>query len=138
MAVPIHTLSECVQCRRQLGFPSSRRGGRQSRCRDRTKSCSKGGSKQPPGIAAAAAHAAGRPAPAGPTQVPRPGQASLPTFSDSSADGWFLFKRAYIVCCRINNWDDLHSRRQLLLALKDGALAKIANLQPTPDPLPDN
>jgi hypothetical protein len=24
------------------------------------------------------------------------------------------------------------------LALKDGALAKIANLQPTPDPLPDN
>jgi hypothetical protein len=40
--------------------------------------------------------------------------------------------------CQINNWDDLQSRRQLLLALKDGALAKIANLQPTPDPLPDN
>jgi hypothetical protein len=87
---------------------------------------------QPPGIAAAA-HAAGLPAPAGPAQVPRPGQASLPTFSDSSADGWFLFRRAYTVCCQINNWDDLRSRRQLLLALKDGTLA---NLQPTPDPLP--
>jgi hypothetical protein len=62
---------------------------------------------QPPGIAAAAAHAAGLPAPPGARQVPRPGQASLPTFSDSSADGWFLFRRAYIVCCQINNWDDL-------------------------------
>jgi hypothetical protein len=92
---------------------------------------------QPPGIAAAAAaHAAGLPVPPGATQVPRPGQASLPTFSDCSADGWFLFRRAYTVCCQINNWDDLRSRRQLLLALKDGALAKIANLQPTPDPLP--
>jgi hypothetical protein len=40
------------------------------------------------------------------------------------------------VCYQINNWDDLRSRRQLLLALKDGTLAKIANLQPTPDPLP--
>jgi hypothetical protein len=94
---------------------------------------------QPPGIAtAAAAHAAGLPAPQGAAQVPRPGQASLPTFSDCSADGWFLFRRAYTVCCQINNWDDLRSRRQLLLALKDGALAKIANLQPTPDPLPAN
>jgi hypothetical protein len=92
---------------------------------------------QPPGIAAAAsANAAGLPAPQGAAQVPRPGQASLPTFSDCSADGWFLFRRAYMVCCQINNWDDLRSRRQLLLALKDGALAKIANLQPTPDPLP--
>jgi hypothetical protein len=37
----------------------------------------------------------------------------------------------------MNNWDDLRARRQLLLlALKDGALAKIANLQPVPDPLP--
>jgi hypothetical protein len=89
---------------------------------------------QPPGIAAAAAHATGLPSPQGATQVPRPGQASLPTFSDCSADGWFLFRRAYTVCCQINNWDDLRSRRQLLLALKDGALAKIANLQPTPDP----
>jgi hypothetical protein len=52
--------------------------------------------------------------------------------------GGFLYKRAYTVCCKINNWDDLRSRRQLLLALKDGALAKIANLQPTPNPLPDN
>jgi hypothetical protein len=93
---------------------------------------------QPPGIAAAAAHTAGLPAPQGAAQVPRPGQASLPTFSDCSADGWFLFRRAYIVCCQINNWDDLQSRRQLLLALKDSALAKIANLQPTPDPLSDN
>jgi hypothetical protein len=94
---------------------------------------------QPPGIAAAAAaQAAGLPAPPGAAQIPRPGQASLPTFSDSSADGWFLFRRAYTVCCQINNWDDLRSRRQLLLALKDGALAKIANLQPTPDPLPNN
>jgi hypothetical protein len=92
---------------------------------------------QPPGIAAVA-HAAGLPAPAGPAQVPRPGQASLPTFSDSSADGWFLFRRAYNVCCQINNEDNLRSRRQLLLALKDGALAKITNLQPTPDPLLDN
>jgi hypothetical protein len=92
---------------------------------------------QPPGIAAAvAAHAARLPAPQGAAQVPRPGQASLPTFSDCSADGWFLFRRAYTVCCQINNWDDLRSRRQLLLALKDGALAKIANLQPTPDLLP--
>jgi hypothetical protein len=90
---------------------------------------------QPPGIAAAA-HAAGLPAPPGAAQVPRPGQASLPTFSDCSADGWFPFRRAYTVCCQINNWDDLRSTRQLLLALKDGALAKIANLQPTPDPLP--
>jgi hypothetical protein len=90
---------------------------------------------QPPGIAAAA-QAAGLPAPRGNPQVPRPGQASLPTFSDCSADGWFLFRRAYTVCCQINNWDDLRSRRQLLLALKDGALAKIANLQPNPDPLP--
>jgi hypothetical protein len=92
---------------------------------------------QPPGIAAAAAAAAaaGLPAPQGNPQVPRPGQASLPTFSDCSADGWFIFRRAYTVCCQINNWDDLHSRRQLLLALKDGALAKIANLQPNPDPL---
>jgi hypothetical protein len=57
-------------------------------------------------------------------------------FSDCSEDGWFLFRRAYAVCCQINNWDDLRSRRELLLALKDGALAKIANLQPTPDPLP--
>jgi hypothetical protein len=86
--------------------------------------------------AAAAAVAAGLPAPQRNLQVPRPGQASLPTFSDSSADGWFLFRRAYTVCCQINNWDDLRSRRQLLLALKDGALAKIANLQPTPDPEP--
>jgi hypothetical protein len=76
---------------------------------------------QPPGIAAAAALAAGLPAPPGPAQVPRPGQASLPTFSDSCADGWFLFRRAYTVCCQINNWDDLRSRRQLLSALKDGA-----------------
>jgi hypothetical protein len=92
---------------------------------------------QPPGIAAAApAYAAGLPAPQGAAKVPRPGQASLPTFSDCSADGWFLFRRAYTVCCQINNWDDLRSRRQLLLALKDGALAKIANLQPIPDPLP--
>jgi hypothetical protein len=69
---------------------------------------------QPPGIAAAvAAHAARLPAPQGAAQVPRPGQASLPTFSDCSADGWFLFRRAYTVCCQINNWDD--SRRQLLL-----------------------
>jgi hypothetical protein len=83
---------------------------------------------QPPGIAAtAAAHAAGIPAPPGPAQVPRPDQASLPTFSDSSADGWFLFRRAYTVCCQINNWDDLRSRRQLLFALKDGALAKTAS-----------
>jgi hypothetical protein len=74
----------------------------------------------PPGIAAAA-HATSLPAPAGPAQVPRHGQASLPTFSDSSADGWFLFRRAYTVCCQINNWDDLRSRRQLLLALKDSA-----------------
>jgi hypothetical protein len=43
---------------------------------------------------------------------------------------------AYTVGCQINNWDDLRSRRQLLLALKYGALAKIANLQPTPDLLP--
>jgi hypothetical protein len=93
---------------------------------------------QPHGIAAAAAHAAGLPAPQGAAQVLRPGQASLPTFSDCSADWWFLFRRVYTVCCQINNWDDLRSRRQLLLALKDGALAKIANLQPTPDPLPDN
>jgi hypothetical protein len=66
---------------------------------------------QPPGIAtaAAAAHAAGLPAPQGAAQVPRPGQASLPTFSDCSADGWFLFRRAYTVCCQINNWDDLQS-----------------------------
>jgi hypothetical protein len=92
---------------------------------------------QPPGIAvAAAAHATGLPIPPGAAQVPRPGQASLPTFSDCSADKWFLFRRAYTVCCQINNWDDLRSRRQLLLALKDNALAKIANLQPTPDPLP--
>jgi hypothetical protein len=91
---------------------------------------------QPPGIVAAAALAAGLPAPQGAAQVPRPGQASLPTFSDCSADGWFLFRRAYTVCCQINNWDDLRSRRQVLLALKDSALAKIANLQPTPDPLP--
>jgi hypothetical protein len=49
---------------------------------------------QPPVIAAAAA-AAGLPAPQGNSQVPRPGQASLPTFSDCSADGWFLFRRAY-------------------------------------------
>jgi hypothetical protein len=90
---------------------------------------------QPPGIAAAAA-AAGLPAPQGNPQVPRPVQASLPTFSDCSADGWFLFRRAYTVCCQINNWDDLRSRRQLLLDLKDGALAKIANLQPNPDLLP--
>jgi hypothetical protein len=41
---------------------------------------------QPTGIAAAA-HAAGLPAPQGAAQVPRPGQASLPTFSDCSADG---------------------------------------------------
>jgi hypothetical protein len=93
---------------------------------------------QPPGIAAAAANAAGIPAPPRPAQVQRPGQASLHTFSDSSADGWFLFRRAYTVCCQINNWDDLRSRRQLLLALKHGALAKIANLKPTPDPLPDH
>jgi hypothetical protein len=92
---------------------------------------------QPPGIAAAAAaQAANLPAPRGNTEVPRPGQASLPTFSDCRADGRFLFRRAYTVCCQINNWDDLCSRRQLLLALKDGALAKIDNLQPTPDPLP--
>jgi hypothetical protein len=93
---------------------------------------------QPPGIAAAAAaaHAASLPAPQGAALVPRPGQASLPTFSDCSADGWFLFRRVYTICCQINNWDDLRSRRQLLLALKDGALTKIANLQPTPDPLP--
>jgi hypothetical protein len=65
---------------------------------------------QPPGIAAAA-HATGLPAPAGPVQVPRPGQASLPTFSDSHANGWFLLRRAYTVCCQINNWDDLQSRR---------------------------
>jgi hypothetical protein len=82
---------------------------------------------QPPGVAAAAsAAAAGLPALQGNPQVPRPGQASLLTFSDCSADGWFLFRRAYTVCCQINNWDDLQSRRQLLLALKDGALAKIA------------
>jgi hypothetical protein len=94
---------------------------------------------QPPGIAVAAVDTGGLPAPPpGAAQVPRPGQASLPTFSDSSVDGWFLFRRAYTVCCQINNWDDLQSRRQLLLALKDGALAKIANLQPTPNPLPDN
>jgi hypothetical protein len=68
---------------------------------------------QPPGVAAAAAAAAGLPAPQGNPQVPRPGQASLPTFSDCSADGWFLFRRAYTVCCQINNWDDLRSRRQL-------------------------
>jgi hypothetical protein len=91
---------------------------------------------QPPGIAAAAAaQAAGLPARQGNPQIPRPGQASLPTFSDCSADGWFLFRRPYTVCCQINNWDDLRSRRQLLLALKDSSLAKIANLQPTPDPL---
>jgi hypothetical protein len=41
---------------------------------------------QPPGIAAAA-HAAGLPATPGAAQVPRPWQASLPTFSDCSADG---------------------------------------------------
>jgi hypothetical protein len=94
---------------------------------------------QPPGIdVAAAAHAAGLPAPQGATQVPRPGQASLPTFSDCSVDGWFLFRRAYTVCCPINNWDDLRSRRRLLWALKDGALSKIAYLQPTLDPLPAN
>jgi hypothetical protein len=95
---------------------------------------------QPPGIAAAAAaaNAAGLPVPAGAAQVPRPGQASLPILSDCSADGWFLFRRAYTVCCQINNWDDLRSRRQLMLVLKYGSLAKIANLQPTPDPLPDN
>jgi hypothetical protein len=53
---------------------------------------------QPPGIAATAAtHAAGLPAPAGPAQVPRPGQASLPTYSDISVDGWFLFRRDYTV-----------------------------------------
>jgi hypothetical protein len=92
----------------------------------------------PPGIAAAAAHTAGLPAPPGAPQVPRPGQASLPTFSDCSLDGWFLFRRAYTVCCQINNWDDMQSRRKLLLAQKDGDLAKITNLQPTPDPLPDN
>jgi hypothetical protein len=92
---------------------------------------------RPPGIAAAAvAHAAGLPAPQGAVQVPRPWQASLPTISDCSEDGWFLFRRAYTVCCQINNWDNLQSRRQLPLALKDGALAKISNLQPTPDPLP--
>jgi hypothetical protein len=51
---------------------------------------------QPPGIAAAAAaHAAGLPSPQGAAQVPRPGQASLSTFSDCSADGWVLFRRAY-------------------------------------------
>jgi hypothetical protein len=71
-------------------------------------------------------------------QVPRPGQASLPTFSYSSANGWFLFRRAYTVCCQINNWGDLRSRGQLLLALKDGALAKIENLQPIPNPLLNN
>jgi hypothetical protein len=50
---------------------------------------------QPPGIAApAAAHAADLPASPGAAQLPRPGQASLPTFSDCSADGWFLFRRA--------------------------------------------
>jgi hypothetical protein len=42
----------------------------------------------------ALATAAGLPAPQGAAQVPRPGQASLPTFSDCSADGWFLFRRA--------------------------------------------
>jgi hypothetical protein len=67
---------------------------------------------QPPGIdAAAAAHATGPPASQGAAQVPRPEQASLPIFSDCSADGWFLFKRAFTVCCQINNWDDLRSRR---------------------------
>jgi hypothetical protein len=91
----------------------------------------------PDAAAAAAAAAAGLPVPHGNPQVPRPGQASLPTFSDGSADGWFLFRRAYTVCAVINNWDDLRSRRQLLLALKDGALAKIANLNPTPDPEPE-
>jgi hypothetical protein len=35
--------------------------------------------------------ATGLPAPAGPAQVPRPGQASLPTLPTCSADGWFLF-----------------------------------------------
>jgi hypothetical protein len=53
---------------------------------------------QPPGIAVAAhAHAAGLPVPPGAAQVPRPGQASLPAFSDCCADGWFLFRRAYTV-----------------------------------------
>jgi hypothetical protein len=79
------------------------------------KSRARGALLQPPGIAAAAAaHAAGLPAPQGAAQVIRPGQASLPTFSDCSADGWILFRRAYTVCCQINNWDDLRSRRQLL------------------------
>jgi hypothetical protein len=72
---------------------------------------------QLPGFAAAA-HAAGLPAPQGAAQVPRPGQASLPNFSDCSVDWWFIFRRAYTVCCQTNNWDDLRSRRQLLLALK--------------------
>jgi hypothetical protein len=44
---------------------------------------------KPPGITAAATHATGLPVPPGAAQVPRPGQASLPTFSDISADGWF-------------------------------------------------
>jgi hypothetical protein len=92
---------------------------------------------QPSGIAAAA-NPAGLPSPQGAAQVPRPGQASLPTFSDCSADGWFLFRRAYTVCCQINNWDNLQSRRQLLLALKDSTLAMIANLKPTHDHLPAN
>jgi hypothetical protein len=49
---------------------------------------------QPPGVpAATAAAAAGLPAPQGNPQVPRPGQASLPTISDCSADGWFIFRR---------------------------------------------
>jgi hypothetical protein len=44
---------------------------------------------QPLDIAAAAAHAAGLPLPLGAVQVPWPGQASLPTFSDCSAMGGF-------------------------------------------------
>lgn len=73
---------------------------------------------------------------ANPGQVPKPGSTAMPTFSEGSSDGWFNFRRKFTACCEINGWNDLRSRRQLIMALDGTALTRIQHLTPEPDPAP--
>lgn len=72
-----------------------------------------------------------------PGNNPRPGQAAMPTLKETSADGWFAYRRKFRLAAQINNWDDLRQRRQVLLGLEGDALARVQDLEPEPAQAPD-
>lgn len=69
--------------------------------------------------------------------VPRAGQASMPTLKDGSADNWFAYRHKFLLTAQINGWDDLRQRRQAVLGLDGDALARIQDLNPEPAVPPD-